>query len=191
MRISERQSKREKNINLINFCPICDNFLRIKKKADGSVITICICGYSKVISIAKRKIKRPYSCQVCGKRFVELRSLIQHQKDKTHDVNDIYLRYLKQGLSLDQMINIEDSRKLPRKLNRNVVLSFLVKKKANFQCQICKVLGTDKQDSRIEAHHKIPLSQGGKDISTNLIVLCHKHHKQIHQGTLDTNILNF
>lgn len=40
------------------------------------------------------------------------------------------------------------------------------------QCQHPKCTET----TRLEVHHKIPISRGGKNNIENLIVLCHKHH---------------
>lgn len=45
-----------------------------------------------------------------------------------------------------------------------------VKKKAHFQCCLCKALG-------VEAHHIIPQSEGGKDIESNAAPLCPSCHE--------------
>ena len=85
---------------------------------------------------------------------------------------------------MDEMIAKENKRKLPKKVKRNVALSYLVKFKHNFQCQICKILGVKNKDEQSEAHHIVPLSKGGKDHSDNLIVLCRRHHREVHAGEL-------
>ncbi|MFX1250469.1 MAG: RNA-guided endonuclease IscB [Promethearchaeota archaeon] len=46
-------------------------------------------------------------------------------------------------------------------------------------CQLCK--GKIK-DPRLECHHLIPRTDGGTDISANLITLCKSCHDQVHDG---------
>jgi len=40
-------------------------------------------------------------------------------------------------------------------------------------------------NDKIEVHHIIPLLKNRKDHLDNLIVLCHKHHRAIHEGVLN------
>ena len=81
-------------------------------------------------------------------------------------------------------------------IGRNYRLSFLIKRKHSFQCQICKVLENSEPSKArennlniehktpIEAHHIIPLENGGEDISNNIIIVCNKHHQALHCGKI-------
>ncbi len=173
--------------SLVNFCPICENFLRIKKKKDGRIILVCICGYSEIIyTVDKRTkiIEKHYRCLLCAKKFGNSQSLRQHSKDSGHNLNVIIKKYEKQGFSLDEMIKVENSRKLPKGVKRNIILSYLVKKKVNFECQFCKLRSLLQSGDQVETHHIIPISKNGKDHSENLIVLCSQHHRDAHDGKI-------
>ena len=54
------------------------------------------------------------------------------------------------------------------------------RKKANYICQVCGKEG-------IDAHHLIPVEQGGTDEQSNLICLCRSCHQKIHKGSLVIN----
>lgn len=54
----------------------------------------------------------------------------------------------------------------------------------NYQCTQC-----GKKNTRLEAHHIIPRSQGGKETMTNLITLCISCHAKHHQGKLQLDVL--
>lgn len=82
-------------------------------------------------------------------------------------------------------------------IERNYRLAFLLKKKHNFQCQICKALSSLSgkeneakqneslnQNGQIEAHHVLPLEEGGEDVSSNIVILCSAHHQAIHSGEI-------
>ena len=58
-----------------------------------------------------------------------------------------------------------------------------VKKRDKYTCQICKKSLKDLKDNNIklQVHHIKPKSQGGTDVPENLITLCSKCHKQIHE----------
>ena len=68
------------------------------------------------------------------------------------------------------------------RLDENLRIATLMRD--GYQCQHC-----DKKNTRLEAHHIIYTSQGGKDTLDNLITLCAKCHDKIHKGkiTLDTS----
>lgn len=34
----------------------------------------------------------------------------------------------------------------------------------------------------LETHHVIPLSEGGKDSTSNVVALCPNHHREAHHG---------
>lgn len=63
------------------------------------------------------------------------------------------------------------------RLDENLRLATLIRD--NFQCQICK-----KKKVKLHAHHIIFRENGGKDSILNLITLCLKCHKKVHQGVL-------
>lgn len=67
------------------------------------------------------------------------------------------------------------------RLNENLRIACLMRD--NYQCKICK-----KKNLKLEAHHIIPRSEGGKDSITNLITLCSSCHSKVHKNKfkLDT-----
>lgn len=69
-----------------------------------------------------------------------------------------------------------------------------VKKHSNYECSICKALGLETDTfltysgiPYTEAHHVIPVSElkTGTLAPSNIIVLCAKHHRQVHYGKID------
>lgn len=48
----------------------------------------------------------------------------------------------------------------------------------NWQCQVCGVTG----ENRLHLHHVVYRSQGGKDDESNLVTVCHRCHRSIHEG---------
>lgn len=68
------------------------------------------------------------------------------------------------------------------RLDENLRIATLMRD--GYQCQHCS-----QKNTRLEAHHIIYTSQGGKDTLDNLITLCGKCHLKVHQGkvTLDTS----
>lgn len=67
------------------------------------------------------------------------------------------------------------------RLSENIRLACLLRD--NFTCQYCK-----KKNTKLEAHHIIPVCKGGKDSIKNLITLCHKDHIDLHQGKIILDI---
>ena len=64
-----------------------------------------------------------------------------------------------------------------------------VKRYHGFKCQVCEALGQNpisffKRDGQpyAEAHHIIPLGEGGDDTEDNIVSICANHHRQIHLG---------
>lgn len=89
-----------------------------------------------------------------------------------------------QGLTLEGVIQLENLRQRNPIEKRNSFLVYLVKKQQNFQCQLCKTGCTTKDPSFIEVHHIVPLSKRGEDLSSNMLVTCNFHHKDIHEGRI-------
>ncbi len=101
----------------------------------------------------------------------------------------IIINYEKRGCSIGEMIQIENGRKKPVGVSRNNLLAFLVKKSKSFRCQACEKFNLKQaRFHQVQVHHIIPLSEGGEDESSNMLVLCERHHKEVHQGkmTIDT-----
>ena len=48
--------------------------------------------------------------------------------------------------------------------------------RGELKCVVCEA------ESHLELHHILPLSMGGNNDIGNLMVLCHGHHKEIHNG---------
>ncbi len=63
------------------------------------------------------------------------------------------------------------------RLDENLRIATLMRD--GYQCQHCF-----SQNTRLEAHHIIYTSQGGKDTLNNLITLCTKCHTGVHQGKI-------
>ncbi len=51
---------------------------------------------------------------------------------------------------------------------------------------ICQICGSK---DHVEGHHIVDYAFGGAASADNIIALCHKHHRDVHDGKL--NILNF
>lgn len=88
------------------------------------------------------------------------------------------------GKSVDDIIEIENQRAGKTLDRRNRFLSYLVKKRHNFQCQICSAGETARIPSFIQVHHMVRLADDGEDHSRNMIVTCNYHHEEIHRGRM-------
>ena len=108
-------------------------------------------------------------------------AIFEHQRQRFDDIIGSWQR---KGLSLNQMIQNENTRPMPVGVNRNNLLSYLVKRRWNYRCQVCKLRRSTHSSGHIEAHHIIPLEQGGIDHSSNLIILCKRHHNEAHTNHL-------
>lgn len=53
--------------------------------------------------------------------------------------------------------------------------------------QKCELCGFDKFPDIIEAHHKLPKTQGGKNTEDNCLLICPNCHKLIHRGIIGTD----
>ena len=56
-----------------------------------------------------------------------------------------------------------------------------VRKRDNYTCQKCNKHIKDLQNIKLQVHHILPKSKGGTNVPNNLITLCEKCHKQIHE----------
>ncbi len=65
----------------------------------------------------------------------------------------------------------------PNRLHENLRLATLLRD--DFSCQQCKIKNT-----RLEAHHIQPKSQGGKETIKNLLTLCSACHTKLHAGKI-------
>ena len=65
-------------------------------------------------------------------------------------------------------------------------LSRRTRTRDNWTCQKCGVKGGSYGTARLEAHHIIPKSKGGKDRPENLITLCHTCHQNTHGHAIPT-----
>ena len=63
------------------------------------------------------------------------------------------------------------------RLHENLRLACLLRDQ--FTCQYYK-----KRNVKLEAHHILPKSEGGKDTISNLVTLCSTHHKALHKGKI-------
>lgn len=69
----------------------------------------------------------------------------------------------------------EDPKTLPERVRRAVL------DRDNYQCQSCGTSG----ENRLQLHHLEHRSQGGRHVEDNLVTLCAKCHRLIHDGFLD------
>lgn len=69
---------------------------------------------------------------------------------------------------------------------RNRKIANLVKRRANYTCQICSELGFSKRNGGryAEVHHKDELSRTGLDLPSNMICVCPRCHRILHYGNL-------
>lgn len=65
-------------------------------------------------------------------------------------------------------------------------LSLKCKERADYMCELCG-------DHALDAHHIIPLEEGGTNTLDNLICVCRSCHRQIHKGVykFDENLKKF
>ena len=68
-----------------------------------------------------------------------------------------------------------------KRLDENLRIATLMRD--GYQCQHC-----GRRNIRLEAHHIIYTSQGGKDTLDNLITLCTKCHTRVHKGRIQIDI---
>ena len=52
----------------------------------------------------------------------------------------------------------------------------------NLRDQHCCWPGCDRPPSYTEAHHLVPWTRGGRTDLPNLVLLCYRHHWQVHEG---------
>ena len=114
---------------------------------------------------------------------IDLSKGIYEQEKKRFD--NLIIEYKKHNLSLNDIIQKENLRVMPTEIKKNNFLSYLLKKKHKFRCQICQLTKSKSKTHYFESHHIVPLEQGGTDHSSNMIVLCKKHHNEAHSGTLE------
>jgi len=125
----------------------------------------------------------PYYEKYYLSKQIDLSKGIHEQEKKRFD--NLIIEYKNQNLSLNDIIQKENLRDMPTEIKRNNFLSYLLKKKHKFRCQICQLTKSKSKTHNFESHHIVPLEQGGADHSSNMIVLCKKHHNEAHSGTLE------
>jgi len=116
---------------------------------------------------------------------VDLISLSAIAHNPFRDYYESIIEYhIHQGLALEEIIQLENSRKRDPDVKRNHFLSYLVRKHQNFQCQICSGVSPSQNFVDIQVHHIVPISANGEDLSSNMLVACKFHHKEIHSGRI-------
>jgi len=110
------------------------------------------------------------------------KAIYEHQRKR---FDSLITEYKNQNLSLNEMIQRENSRIMPTGIKRNNFLSYLLKNKHKFRCQMCRLIKSSSKSRFFESHHIVPIEQGGVDHSSNMIVLCKKHHSEAHSGSLE------
>jgi RRXRR protein/HNH endonuclease len=69
----------------------------------------------------------------------------------------------------------------PTRLDENLRIACLMRD--GYTCQHC-----GKRHCRLEAHHLVERSHGGKDTLSNLLTLCERCHHQLHEGKLTLKV---
>jgi len=114
---------------------------------------------------------------------MDLSKAIYEQQRKRFE--SLIADYKSQNLTINEMIQKENLRVMPTGIQRNNFLSYLLKIKHKFRCQICRLTKSSSKSRFFDSHHIVSLEQGGVDHSSNMIVLCKKHHSEAHSGSLE------
>ena len=69
---------------------------------------------------------------------------------------------------------------------RDALVVAITRKRAGYRCEVegctSPAFLTDDGERYVEAHHLVPLAQGGKDEIENTACLCPTHHREVHHG---------
>jgi 5-methylcytosine-specific restriction endonuclease McrA len=65
------------------------------------------------------------------------------------------------------------------------VVRLAVLHRDSYQCQLCGTSG----ENRLQLHHVILRSQGGKHTADNLVTLCFKCHNDVHEDRQDVLLI--
>jgi hypothetical protein len=86
------------------------------------------------------------------------------------------------GLAFHRLLDEIDGRYGPwwrgRGTRRKMALHRAVYRRANYRCEACGA-----SEVKLEAHHRIPREDGGRDALDNLVALCASCHRAAHQAT--------
>ena len=67
-----------------------------------------------------------------------------------------------------------------------------IRTRDNYTCQKCNTHSKDlSKGIKLEVHHILPVSQGGTTVPDNLITLCSKCHKQVHNDLKNKKLVKF
>ncbi|KOR31650.1 hypothetical protein TI05_12275 [Achromatium sp. WMS3] len=58
------------------------------------------------------------------------------------------------------------------------------KEQADHKCEICALFDEEQAGSNVEGHHVMDYGFKGEADSENIIVVCEKHHNEIHTGDI-------
>lgn len=92
----------------------------------------------------------------------------------------------------------EVKERLSRFIERGPV-GTLLKRVTGFKCQVCEALGLNSTgflkpngEPYVEAHHVMPVSEGqiGSLATSNVMIVCANHHRQMHYGGIEVVIAN-
>lgn len=104
--------------------------------------------------------------------------------DATRRYEQLLDRYRETGVDLPELIRIQERKTVRSGRVRNGFLSYLLRKKHGFSCQLCPVCGPGPDPGDVDVHHIIPVSEGGPDTEENMLVTCRYHHRLIHEGRI-------
>jgi len=93
--------------------------------------------------------------------------------------------YIKNDKNFCKKINVYNLKN--GKKQRSYLISEMAKIQDDYKCQVSNkhFIETQKDRFYIEAHHIIPLSEDGLDITDNLVSLCPNAHKILHEAKME------
>jgi len=77
-----------------------------------------------------------------------------------------------------------------RTFSRDPTIRAAVRARASGRCELCGELGFRQDDGTnyVETHHIIALADNGRDMLSNIIALCPRHHREAHYGLERKNL---
>jgi hypothetical protein len=126
--------------------------------------------------------------ELLGEELNELPSPPEEPEATTDKLTEIEQRYLRASPEVKERVS--------RTIERGPIGN-LLKRATGFKCQICEALGHNpvgflkpNGEPYVEAHHAMPVAKKeiGSLASSNVMILCANHHRQLHYGGIDVVI---
>ena len=121
----------------------------------------------------KESKKLKTKCKICNKIFSTYK--------KTAKYCSLKCKYKAQS----ELFSGDGSPSYKGETRTKTSVSIIAKKYFGNYCAIC---GWD--EAGCDAHHNIPVEEGGKNSLTNIIIVCPNHHRLIHDNKISKEELN-